>query len=55
MAWITPGDPANSYLLHKVSGTHFSVGGGGNVMPPGGGFSSSDIADIEQWIIQGAN
>ena len=55
MPWITPNDPSQSYLLHKVSGTQASVGGGGGTMPQGGSMSQADIASIELWINQGAN
>jgi hypothetical protein len=55
MPWITPNDPSQSYLLHKVSGTQASVGGGGGTMPQGGSMSQADIDSIELWISQGAN
>jgi hypothetical protein len=50
MMWVTAGDPTNSYLFHKVSGTA-SFGG---QMPVGGSMSQSDITTIELWITQGA-
>ena len=50
MMWVTAGDPTNSYLFHKVSGTA-SLGG---QMPVGGSMSQSDITTIELWITQGA-
>ncbi|NCG18674.1 MAG: hypothetical protein GWP91_06655 [Rhodobacterales bacterium] len=58
---VTPYDPANSYLWHKLNNTHASVGGTGNQMPAGaagppgsGGLPAADLAIIEQWIIDGA-
>ena len=55
MPWITPEDPDESYLLHKIDGTQISAGGGGSDMPIGGSISQSDINAIELWINQGAN
>ncbi len=52
---VEPGDPAKSYLLHKVKGTQANVGGGGAQMPLGGPFlSDQEIATIENWIKEGA-
>ncbi|MEM9074159.1 MAG: DUF1592 domain-containing protein [Myxococcota bacterium] len=36
MPLITPGDLNQSYLWHKVQGTHATVGGEGDAMPPSG-------------------
>lgn len=33
MQRVAPGDPAGSYLLHKLEGTHLEVGGTGTRMP----------------------
>ena len=54
MKLIAPSDPENSYLLHKISGTHLDVGGSGSQMPMGPALSSEDIALVEAWIEQGA-
>jgi cytochrome c553 len=54
MKLIAPSDPENSYLLHKISGTHQEVGGSGSQMPMGTPLSSDDIALVEAWIEQGA-
>jgi len=55
MCRITPCDPDSSYLLHKVKGTHLSVGGVGVrmplSMPP---LNAKAIDTIETWIVQGA-
>lgn len=55
MKLIAPSDPENSYLLHKISGTHLDVGGSGVQMPMGTpALSPEDIALVEAWIVQGA-
>jgi len=49
---VEPGDPDNSYLVHKISGTQ-AVGGR---MPLGGPYlSTAEIALIRLWITEGAN
>lgn len=42
---IEPGDKSKSYLFHKISGTHKSVGGSGDRMPKGGAALSKDQID----------
>lgn len=54
MDLIEPSDTANSYLWHKVNGTHGDVGGAGDTMPQGGSLSAGDLATIEDWINGGA-
>jgi hypothetical protein len=54
MVRVSPGDPAASYLFHKLSGTQEDVGGSGDVMPPGFGLATNDIALVERWIAEGA-
>lgn len=54
MKLIAPNDPENSYLLHKIKGTHTSVGGTGGTMPPSGTLSEEQITLIEDWISAGA-
>lgn len=52
---VTPGEPEQSYLWHKLSGTHLDVGGSGATMPkypralPPGGLEA-----VKRWIEQGA-
>jgi hypothetical protein len=51
---IEPGDPANSYMINKLKGTHRDVGGSGARMPLGGPFLNADtIGIIEGWILDG--
>lgn len=52
---IEPGQPDQSYLVHKIQGTHLQVGGSGVRMPASGNFlSQSQIDLIRNWISQGA-
>lgn len=52
---IEPGQPDRSYLVHKIQGTHLTVGGSGVRMPATGNFlSQSQIDLIRNWIAQGA-
>lgn len=55
MLLVSPGEPGNSYLLHKLRGTHLDAGGSGARMP----FASPALPDniielIETWIRNGA-
>lgn len=50
MQWITPGDPDESYLFHKISGTHRDVGGSGFRMPIGPALTGDEIDLVEEWI-----
>ncbi|MCC4114827.1 hypothetical protein LLG90_05620 [Aromatoleum toluclasticum] len=52
---VAPGDPAGSYLLHKIEGTHLEAGGNGVRMP----FAQPPLEDetrerIHAWIADGA-
>ncbi len=47
---VEQGDPDNSYLIHKLSGTAMT----GDTMPPAGALDAADIAVIRQWILAGA-
>jgi hypothetical protein len=51
---IEPGDPDESYLVHKIQGTQADVGGGGGRMPLGGQLSAAEIETIRSWIATGA-
>jgi len=52
---LAPGDRATSYLWHKVEGTHGSVGGSGQAMPPSGSIDTAALDTIGQWIDDGAS
>lgn len=54
MPLVDPGDPANSYLWHKVANTHVDVGGSGDIMPPTGSLPTEALDRIEAWIAAGA-
>ncbi len=52
---IEPGKPDQSYLIHKLEGTHVAAGGTGERMPMGGDpLAPEQIALIRAWIEQGA-
>ncbi len=52
---VTPGQPDNSYLVHKVQGTHLAVGGSGFQMPKGRSpLTQMEIDLIRAWIAAGA-
>lgn len=52
---VEPGEPENSYLLHKLRGTHLDVGGQGTQMPQGAGSLADEVIElIAQWIEEGA-
>lgn len=52
---VKPSEPDSSYLVHKVQGTHLSVGGSGGRMPLiGGPLSQTEIDLIRAWIADGA-
>ena len=50
MPLITLGNPDESYLFHKVSGTAGDVGGNASTMPLGGTLSEAEIQAISNWI-----
>ncbi len=52
---VTPDEPDNSYLVHKVQGTHLAVGGSGFQMPIGRSpLTQTEIDLIRVWISDGA-
>ena len=52
---VTPNQPDNSYLVHKVQDTHVDVGGSGGRMPLNRSpLSQSDIDLIRAWMQAGA-
>lgn len=50
MPRITAGQPGESFLVHKLRGTHAEVGGSGAAMPIGGKLDAAELAAIEEWI-----
>lgn len=59
MKLVEPGEPERSYLLHKLRGSHKSVGGEGQIMPIVNGWGVRGLLDQEleqlrQWIQMGA-
>jgi len=52
---VLPGRPSQSYVWHKMTGTHEAVGGSGDRMPQGGPFlPQADMDAIRAWILEGA-
>ncbi len=55
MMRVRPGQPDQSYLVHKIQGTQASVGGAGNRMPlVGTPLTQAQIDTIRDWIAAGA-
>lgn len=55
MARVKPGAPDESYLLHKLTGTHLDQGGTGARMPQGfPPLTDTQVDLISQWIAKGA-
>ncbi len=54
MPLVDPGNPLNSYLMHKLWGTHRDVGGVGQIMPIGPDLTEEQIDQVAAWIIAGA-
>ena len=53
---VDPGDSENSYIIHKLRGTHSEVGGSGERMPQGGPYLDDATIDaIAGWIDAGAS
>lgn len=52
---VLASDPDNSYLINKLEGTQADVGGSGANMPKNAAaLSAEDIAQIREWITNGA-
>lgn len=52
---VEPGEVGQSYLVHKLNGTHLDVGGAGSMMPLGAPMLPQSTIDlIVQWILEGA-
>ena len=54
MLLVAPGDLDESYLWHKLEGTHIEAGGAGLEMPKGQALSDSKRSLVEAWILGGA-
>jgi hypothetical protein len=55
MQRIRPGQPDQSYLIHKLQGSHTGVGGSGQRMPLGrAALSQAQIDLIRRWVTEGA-
>lgn len=56
MARVTPGASEDSYLVHKLDGTHVEAGGSGDAMPPDlpFGLDPGEIDRVRAWIDAGA-
>ncbi len=51
---VAPGAPDQSYLIYKLVGNQFLVGGSGNHMPTGTSLSPEQLDLIRLWISSGA-
>ncbi len=51
---VTPFDLEESYLWHKLVGTHLSVGGVGDLMPPEAPLDDEALDIVASWILAGA-
>ncbi|WP_373352956.1 c-type cytochrome [Pseudoroseicyclus sp. CXY001] len=47
---VEPGNLEQSYLAHKLQGTHVEVGGSGERMPLGGRLRDAELEAIFAWI-----
>ena len=61
MNLITPGEPDESYMWHKINGTQVDAGGSGVVMPDkrpeeseAMTLTAEELDTLEQWILDGA-
>lgn len=54
MRRVAPGDADASYLLHKLRGTHDTVGGTGTSMPPYLVLADTELELFRAWIAAGA-
>lgn len=55
MSRIAPGNPDQSYLVHKIQGTQATVQGSGQRMPLGAApLTAAQIETIRRWITAGA-
>jgi hypothetical protein len=54
LARVQPGSLEESYLWHKLKGTHLDVGGEGEQMPLIGEIDAAELELFETWILGGA-
>jgi hypothetical protein len=54
MARVRPGSLNDSYLWHKLSGTHLEVGGSGEIMPSNVPLNDEERDLFARWIAAGA-
>lgn len=54
MPYVTPMDPANSYLWLKLTGDYMAAGGKGSKMPLGPALSQEQLDLVQGWILAGA-
>ena len=54
MMRVQPGSLNDSYLWHKISGTHLEVGGSGSIMPSTIPLNESEREMFGRWIAAGA-
>ena len=54
LTFVTPDSPDDSYLWHKLVGTHLEVGGDGFRMPVGVPLCDQGLVGVYAWILGGA-
>ncbi|KAK0329987.1 hypothetical protein LTR94_034607, partial [Friedmanniomyces endolithicus] len=54
LLYVSPGKPEESYLIHKLEGTHIKVGGSGERMPLAGSLEQPSVDAIRNWVKAGA-
>lgn len=54
MLLVSPGEPEESYLWHKLDDTHRDIGGSGLAMPKNGSLTSAQLDLVFDWIVDGA-
>ncbi|HEX6246047.1 MAG TPA: hypothetical protein VFZ61_34220 [Polyangiales bacterium] len=52
--YVTPGNPAMSYLLPKMDNTNMSGTKCGDLMPLPNGLNAAELAEVRAWIMAGA-
>ena len=54
MVRIAGGSPQQSYVWHKLCGTHHGIGGSGTTMPKKTVLTEAEMEAIRSWIVGGA-